>query len=159
RVAILSYSLWMRRFGSDPNLIGQSLTLNNESYTVIGIMPKTFEFPQAGQDIWTPLAVDPEQATKRGSHYLEAVARLKPGVELKQAQTDLDTIAHRLSEQYPDTNMNFGVLLTPMHEEMVGEVRPALLVLQIAVGFVLLIAGANVAMLLLAQATSRQKEI
>src|SRR5262249_9789052 len=113
----------------------------------------------AGQDIWTPLAVDPEQATKRGSHYLEAVARLKPGVELKQAQTDLDTIAHRLSEQYPDTNMNFGVLLTPMHEEMVGEVRPALLVVQIAVGFVLLIAGANVAMLLLAQATSRQKEI
>jgi putative ABC transport system permease protein len=158
-VVIMSNGLWQRRFGSDPAIIGRSLTLNGESFTVVGVMPAKFQFPSREDDLWIPLAFPAEEAARRGSHYIEVVGRLKPGVTLEQAQAEMNTIAIRLQQQYPATNTQIGVTLIPLHEELVGDIRPALLILLGAVAFVLLIACANVANLLLARAAVRQKEI
>src|SRR5262249_17993536 len=158
RVVIAGYGLWQRDFGSDPNLIGKSLTLDGESFTVVGIMPQDFRFP--GQvELWTPLGQYAAQMMDRSNHPgLWAIGRLKSGVGLEQARAEMDTIAARLQQQYPDSNADVGVRFLPAYELAVGGVRSSLLILFGAVGFVLLIACANVGNMLLARAAARQKE-
>ena len=165
---IISDEFWKKHFGNDPNVIGRTLTLERRPHTVIGVMPAGFQFPIQNDptDLYVSIAEDAgsaedsQPATKqRGMHSLEAVARLKAGSTIAQAQTDLSTIAEALAKQYPDSNTHFGVLVKPLREEMIGDVRTALYILFGAVVCVLLIANANVANLLLARASARGKEI
>jgi putative ABC transport system permease protein len=156
-VVILGHGLWKRRFGGKPEVIGQQITINNRQRTVIGVMPPDFKFPEVA-DLWVPLAIDPS-SWSRHSHGWGAVARLKPGVTLEQAQSNMTAIAGRLEEQYPITNEGMGVVLTPLREDLAGDYRKALFILMGVVGLVLLIACVNVANLLLAQASSRGKEV
>jgi len=159
RVVMLSDGLWQRRFSSDRSIIGRTLTLNGEEYTVAGVMPERFEFPSHDDQLWVPFAFTSEQAENRGRHFLEVVARINQGVTLEQARAEMTTIAARLETEYPQTNTHIGVTIIPLHDELVGDIRPVLLILLGAVGFVLLVACANVANLLLARAAARQKEI
>jgi predicted permease len=158
-VIVLSHSLWQRRFGGDTGIIGQSLTLSNHPYTVVGVMPAHFRFPGREQEFWVPMAFEPDEAAGRGDHYLSVVARLKPGVTRRQAQAEMDAIAARLQQQYPRTNTDQGVALVPLHEEFAGAIRKPLLILMGVAGFVLLIACANLTNLLLARATQRASEL
>ncbi len=159
RVVLLGHALWQRRFGSDPRVVGKPIILNAESYTVIGVLPPDFLTPSgwimARVDVLVPLVVSSE----RTSYYITVMARLKPGVTLAQAQSNMESIAAGLAEQYPDTNRGRGVNLVPAHEQVVGKTRGALMIFFGVVVFVLLIACVNVANLALARATSRQKEI
>jgi putative ABC transport system permease protein len=158
-VVILSHGLWQRRFGGDPDVVGKPINLNGKSFTVVGVMPRTYQFPTRTDQFWIPIAFDAKEAKQRGNHYLEVLARMKSGVSLQQAQAEMTTIATRLQQQYPETNTGIGAVITPLHEHLVGDIKPALLILLGAVAFVLLIACANVANLLLARAAVRQKEI
>ena len=162
RVIILSNGLFERRFGSDPNLIGNTITINGNPYTVVGVMPKEFVSPKPDDrrppEAWSPLAADYNQDHRRGD-YLSVIARLKPDVTVEQARAEMATITERLEQQYPDTNSGWSAIVMPLHERFVGDIRPALMVLLGAVCILLLIACANVANLLLARATARQKEI
>jgi predicted permease len=162
KVAILNETLWKRRFGSDPGVIGRSITLNGEPYTIVGVLPSNVRLPAFGNwrdQVWVPLAFPAEEAAARGSHFLEVIGRMKPGVSLPQARAEMETIAARLAQQYPEHNVRIGSVVNPLHEEIVGNMKPALLILLGAVAFVLLIACANVANLLLARAAVRHKEI
>jgi len=165
---IISDEFWKTHFGADPNVIGRTVTLDRRSHTVIGVMPPGFQFPIQNDpiDFYVSIAEDATTSDggtsatqQRGMHSLEAVARMKPGVTAAQANSDLSTIAEALAKQYPDSNTHFGVLVKPLREEMIGDVRTALYVLFGAVVCVLLIANANVANLLLARASARGKEI
>jgi putative ABC transport system permease protein len=159
RVVIVSHGLWQRRFGADPGLVGKPLTLNGHSYTVVGVMPAGFRFPNSRTELWVPVAFSAADLGNRGGHYLTVSARLKPGVTLEQAQTEMNAIAARLQEQFPQTNAAWGARVALLVEEVVGDVRPSLLALVCAVAFVLLIACANVANLLLARAAARRREV
>ena len=162
RVVVLSYGFWQRQFGGDPSIVGKQIILNGEQHDVIGGMPASFRnFDGQVTDLWRPLALTPQQfGGGRTNEWLTLVARLKPAVSIERARSDLTTFASQLRQQFPDqyaTDWTFKV--TPMNEKVSGRIRPALLVLLGAVGFVLLIACANVANLLLARAASRIKEV
>lgn len=165
RVVVLSHALFQQRFGGDPAILNQSITLDGRSFTVIGVMPPAFQFPIQNEpvELWTTIAGDASGSepvtAQRGAHFLQVIGRLKPGATLEQAQADISTIAVRLEQQYPDTNTNKGFRVDSALSAIVGDVRPALLVLLGAVACVLLIACVNVANLLLARATSRNKEM
>lgn len=158
QAVVLSYDAWHQRFNADPNIIGKAITLNEQPYSVIGVMPADFQFPTAGTEVWMTPAFD-LKARSRGDHFLFAVGQLNAGVTLSQAQAEVATIAHRLEKQFPGTNRSSGVVLVSLQEQMVGGFKTGLLVLWSAVTLVLLIACANVAHLLLARSVSRQKEI
>ncbi|ABF39302.1 ABC efflux pump, inner membrane subunit [Candidatus Koribacter versatilis Ellin345] len=155
---ILSYPLWKDTFGGDPKIVGKQITLNNQAYDVVGVMGPEFRYPSFAR-IWTPLGMTPKEAVVRGEHHYRVIARLKPGVSLHQAQADLSTIAKQLEQQYPADDKGWGAAVVPLREQMVGDVRPTLLVLLGAVVFVLLIACANVANLTLVRTLGRSKEM
>src|SRR5262245_19788389 len=150
-VVVLSYSLWNRRFGSDPNIVGKSITLSGSPHTVVGVMPRGFNHPAGIIQLWTPLRLRPATLTSRTATIIRAVARLAPGVSIKQAQAEMNSIGRQLEERYPQSNTGLGFKVVSIRDDYVGDIRPALLVLLGAVGLVLLIACANVANLLLAK--------
>jgi putative ABC transport system permease protein len=158
-VAVLSHMLWESRFGSDPTLIGRTIRLNNEPYTVIGILPAGSSFDRAFNQIWLPLAFKPENMT-RNFHWFGSFAKLKPGVTLKQAQLQMDAIGARIAAQYPDSNKGWGVGIDPFSQIVIApEIRQALYILLGAVMMILLIGCANLANLTLARGARREREV
>jgi putative ABC transport system permease protein len=157
-VVVLSYRLWKEHFGANPDIVGRNINLDGEGYLVAGVMPASLRFPDFAQ-MWTPMAWTDKERAVRGEHHSIVIARLKPGVELTQAQAEMNTISGRLQQLYPEDDKGWGAIVVPLHDDLVADVRPALLVLLGAVAFVLLIACANVANLALAKSFSRQKEI
>jgi predicted permease len=160
KVVILSDRVWRERFNSDPNIIGQSITLTEAAYTVVGVMPAIFEYPK-GVDLWLPIRTTsaPRIAESRGASFLQAVGRLRPGVTIAQAEVELNTIISRLAAQYPETEASgHRAVITSLATHLFGDARPALWLLLAATGMLLLIATANIANLMLARATARRRE-
>jgi predicted permease len=157
-VVVLAHRLWNSQFGSDGQIVGKTIHLDGEVYTVVGVMPPSFGKPESAM-LWVPLVMTAEEKAVRGEHSMAAVARLKPGVTVQQAQSQLDAIAARIAKQYPADSAGWGAAVVPLREETVGDVRKPLLMLLGAVVFVLLIACANVANLMLARTVDRRKEI
>ncbi len=161
KLVILSEPFWRTNFASNRDVVGQTIHFDGEVYTVIGVMPASFSYPAYNPPpkFWTAMQWDAKEAAIRGTHNYSVIGRLKPGVSLNQAQSELSTIAARLEKQYPVDDTGWGALIVPLREELVGDVKPALLVLLGAVAFVLLISCANVANLVLAATLARGKEL
>ncbi|HKY89592.1 MAG TPA: ABC transporter permease, partial [Nevskiaceae bacterium] len=160
-VVVISHGLWQRRFGGDPQIVGRVIKLDGRDREVVGVTPRDFrfEFVTGATDFWLPIDSQASGYQQRGAIFLEAIGRLKPGTSVEQANADLSIVAARLEQQYKDSNTGVGVRLAPAQEELVGDLRPTLLVLLGTVGFVLLIACANVANLTLARAAGRHREL
>src|SRR6185437_2659771 len=166
-VVILSYGFWKERFAGDSGIIGKTLVLNGKPQSIVGVAPRDFtwfikdgSFTGAKPQIWTPFVFPASFSDRKDvGRFLSVVARLKPGVTVAQAQTEMNAITARIAEEYPDFNGYWGGNVVPVRDQMSGELRPALLVLFGAVAFVLLIACANVSSLLLARASAREREI
>jgi predicted permease len=158
-LVVLSYGLWQRRYAGDRGVIGRKVLLDAEPYTVVAVMPAGFAFPTRLVDLWTPIAFTPRDLEARGSHYLNCVARLKPTATALQAESEMRVIMKRLEAEHPDTNRHVGAVVVPLREQISGDARPLLIALLCAAGCVLLIACANIANLLLAQGTARQREM
>jgi putative ABC transport system permease protein len=161
---VLSYGFWHSYFAGDPDVIGKNIQLNGQAFTVIGVMGPEFDFPissdsESRTQMWKPLAWTPQERAIRGDHNYGVIARLKPGVTMRQAQAELDAISNRLAQDYPNDNKGWGAIAIPLRDDLVGDVRPALLILLGAVALVLLIACANVANLMLVRTLSRRKEV
>jgi len=157
-VAILSDQVWRNHFGANPAILGQDILLNGEPYHVVGVMPPGFKVPSWAQ-LWVPMAWTDEKRAVRGNHNYSVIGRLKPGVDIRAAQSELSAISTRLEQLYPEDDKGWGATIIPLRQQLVGDVRPALLVLLGAVAFVLLIACANVANLVLGKILARKKEI
>jgi len=159
QVVVISHALWRDRFASDPGVLGRKVRLNSVPHTIVGVMPERFQFPPGGPDLWAPLTLDAAEQQSRASRHLRVLARMKPGVTRQQVSAEMTALGSRLAKDHPDTNAGWVFSAAPLIEFVVRFSRPVLLSLLWSVGFVLLIACANVANLLLARALSRQKEI
>ncbi len=156
-VIVISHGAWQRRFGGDPRVLGTTVSMNGSQSTIVGIMPAGFAFPSTAE-LWFPFAMDPAKKS-RGGHYLGVMGRIKPGIAHERAEAEMKAIAARLAVEYPDKNAGESAMIVPLHEQVVGEVRPALLTLLAAVAMTVLIACANVANLLLVRGSVRRKEL
>src|SRR5689334_16075537 len=161
KVVVLSYPLWQARYGGDRSILNRALLLDGEKYTVVGVMPAGFQWLEREEKLWVPLALTAQEMQSRGSHYLTVLARLKPGVSMVQAQAEMSALMARIGKDHPQETADgkMGAVVTPLHEQLTGDARRPLLVLLVAVAFVLLIACANIASLLLARAAGRRREI
>jgi putative ABC transport system permease protein len=158
KVAVLDHRFWRTHFGSDRQVVGREIRLSGETYTIVGVMPAGFRFP-GWADLWAPLAWSDQERQVRGEHNYRAIARLKEGVNVKQAQSEMSALSRRLEQDYPEDDKGWGALVVPLRDEIVGDAKPALIVLFVAVSLVLLIACANVASLVLARTLARRREM